>query len=130
MGNCAIGSGPSTSARFGYALPKVYPDPGDKTVLYIDQLELQTVVPDHVEGWDVASGKISFSHSGYTSGSSKFAFASDLTVHDFSVMRPDTGEVVLTKPIEQKKTALGTYQVLNFTEIQKPGTYVIRSGDV
>lgn len=51
------------------------PDPGDKTVLYIDQMELQTVVPDHVEGWDVSPGKIAFSHAGYVSGSSKTAIA-------------------------------------------------------
>ena len=60
---------------FAYGLPKMSPDPGDKTVLYIDQMELQTVVPDHVEGWDVSPGKIAFSHAGYVSGSSKTAIA-------------------------------------------------------
>ena len=41
---------------------------------------------DHVEGWDVAPGKIAFSHSGYTPGSSKSAIASDLTAREFSVI--------------------------------------------
>ena len=49
-----------TGLDFGYGLPKMLPDPGDKTMLYIDQMELQTVVPDHVEGWDVSPGKIAF----------------------------------------------------------------------
>jgi hypothetical protein len=67
-----------TAVDFAYSLPKKFPDPGDRTILEIAHLELQTVVPDHTEGWDVASGKIAFSHSGYMIGSSKSAIASDL----------------------------------------------------
>src|SRR4051794_20393155 len=86
-----------TALDFAYSLPKMFPDPGDRTVLYIDQLELQTVVPDHVEGWNVAAGKIAFSHSGYTVGSSKSAIASDLTAREFSVIDQTTGKVAFTK---------------------------------
>ena len=53
-----------TALEFAYSLPKKFPDPGDQTILDLDRLELQRVEPDHVEGWDVASGKIAFSHSG------------------------------------------------------------------
>jgi hypothetical protein len=118
-----------TGLDFGYGLPKKLPDPGDKTILYIDQMELQTVVPDHVEGWDVSPGNIAFSHAGYVSGSSKTAVASDLTGHDFSLVDADTGKVILTSPIEQKKTKLGDYQLLDFSQIQQPGNYLLRSGD-
>jgi Cellulase N-terminal ig-like domain len=108
-----------TTLDFAYSLPKMFPDPGDHTILYIDKLELQTVTPDHVEGWDVAAGKIAFSHSGYTSGSSKSAIASDLVAHEFSVIEQSTGKVVLTKPVEERKTGLGNYQVLDFSELEK-----------
>jgi hypothetical protein len=118
-----------TALDFAYSLPKMFPDPGDKTVLYIDQLELQTVVPDHVEGWNVADGKIAFSHAGYESGASKTAIASDLKSRDFSLVDADTGKVVLTNPVEQKKTDLGNYQVLDFSQVQQPGTYFLRAGD-
>ena len=117
-----------TALDFAYSLPKMLPDPGDHTILYIDQLELQTVVPDHVEGWDVAAGKIAFSHSGYTVGSTKSAIASDLTAHDFSVIDQATGKAVFTRPVEEKKAGLGAYQILDFSELQKPGTYQIRAG--
>ncbi|MGC2233438.1 MAG: hypothetical protein WBA09_18215, partial [Candidatus Acidiferrum sp.] len=53
-----------TQLDFAYSMPKMFPDPGDQTILYIDQLELQKVDADHVEGWDVAPGKIAFSHAG------------------------------------------------------------------
>ncbi len=118
-----------TALDFAYSLPKVFPDPGDKTILYIDQLELQTVVPDHVEGWDVAAGKIAFSHAGYDSGASKTAIASDLKSHEFSLVDADTGKVVLTRPIEPQNTYLGNYQVLDFSQVHQPGNYFLRAGD-
>jgi hypothetical protein len=117
-----------TALDFAYSLPKMFPDPGDHTILYIDQLELQTVDADHVEGWDVAQGKIAFSHSGYTVGSSKSAIASGLVAHEFSIVEKNTGKTVLTRPVTEKKTSLGTYQVLDFSELQTPGTYQIRAG--
>ena len=118
-----------TALDVAYSLPKMFPDPGDKTVLYIDQLELQTVHPDHVEGWDVAAGKIAFSHAGYESGASKTAIASDLKSLNFSLVDAATGKVVLTEPVEQKKTDLGNYEVLDFSQIQQPGNYFLRAGD-
>lgn len=118
-----------TALDFAYSLPKKLPDPGDRTILDLDQLELQTVVPDHVEGWDVAAGKIAFSHSGYTAGAQKSAIASDLTAHEFSLIDQETGQVVFTKPIEAANTPLGKYQTLDFSEFRQPGTYVIKAGD-
>jgi hypothetical protein len=118
-----------TALEFAYSLPKKIPDPGDQTILDIDQLELQSVVPDHVEGWDVAPGKIAFSHSGYTTGSSKSAIASDLRASQFSVIDSQSGQIVLTKPVEQTNTPLGKYQILDFSAVRGPGTYVIRAGD-
>ncbi|MCU1297150.1 MAG: glycoside hydrolase, family 9 [Acidobacteriaceae bacterium] len=119
-----------TALDIAYSLPKKFPDPGDQTILDIDQLDLQRVVADHVEGWDVAPGKIAFSDSGYTTGSSKSAIASDLTAHEFSVIKQQTGQIVLTKPVEQTTTPLGKYQVLDFSEVRQPGTYVIKAGDI
>jgi hypothetical protein len=118
-----------TALDFAYMLPKKIPDPGDQTILDIDQLELQNVVADHVEGWDVAPGEIAFSHSGYTVGSSKTAIATDLKAHEFSVIDQKTGQIVLTKAVAQTSAPLGKYQVLDFSEIREPGTYVIKAGD-
>jgi len=119
-----------TGLSFGYGLPKMFPDPGDKTVFYIDQLELQTVVPDHVQGWDVGAGKISFSQAGYMPGSTKTAIASDVKAHEFSLVDADTGKVVLTKRVEETKTDLGDYQVMDFSEVERPGEYFLRAGEV
>jgi hypothetical protein len=118
-----------TALDCAYSLPKMIPDLGDQTILYIDKLELQRVTPDHVEGWDVAAGKIAFSHSGYTVGEPKSAIASNLSAQEFSLINQATGRVVLTKPVVQKKTSLGNYQILDFSEVQVPGTYILHAGD-
>src|SRR5258708_15044121 len=117
-----------TQLDFAYSLPKMLPDLGDQTILYIDQLELQAVEPDHVEGWDVAPGKIAFSHAGYTAGATKTAIASDLDAHEFSVVEQGSGKVGLTKQVKQETTLLGKYAVLDFSEVQTPGEYVLRAG--
>jgi len=116
-----------TALDFTYSLPKKLPDPGDRTTLYIDHLELQRVDADYVEGWAVAPGKIAFSASGYSTGASKTAIASDLPAGQFSLVRQDTGAVALTKTIESVTTPLGTYQLLDFSEVRAPGTYVLRT---
>ncbi len=117
-----------TQLDFAYSLPKMLPDPGDQTILYIDQLELQVVEADHVEGWDVAAGKIAFSHAGYTAGATKTAIATKLDAHEFSVVEQGSGKVVLTKTVQQQTTPLGHYAVMDFSELQTPGEYVLRAG--
>jgi hypothetical protein len=118
-----------TALEFAYSLPKKFPDPGDQTILDLDCLELQKVTPDHVEGWDVASGEMAFSHSGYRRGSAKSALASGLAAREFSVVNLETGGTVLTRPVEAVTTPLGKYQVLDFSELREPGRYAIKAGD-
>ena len=118
-----------TAIDFAYSLPKMFPDPGDHTILYIDKLDLEKVNPDHVEGWNIEPGKIAFSNSGYSAGATKTAIASRLTSREFSVVEPDTGAIVLTRPIENRKTPLGEYQVLDFSDLRRSGVFVLRAGE-
>ena len=118
-----------TGLSFGYSLPRMFPNPGDQTVFYLDQLEIQSVVPDYVEGWDVAPGKIAFSHPGYAPGTTKTAVASGLSAHEFSLVDETTGKVIYSGAVETRKTDLGTFQILDFSRVQRPGTYILRAGD-
>jgi len=118
-----------TGLSFGYALPRMIPNPGDQTVFYLDQLELQSVDADYVEGWPVAPGKIAFSHAGYAPGTTKTALATGLAAHEFSLIDEATKKTVFTGPVETRKTGLGTFQVLDFSPVQRPGTYTLRAGD-
>ena len=118
-----------TGLSIGYALPKMFPDPGDQSILYIDQLELQTVNPDHVEGWDVAPGTIAYSQAGYLPGTSKIAVASSLVARTFSLLDKSTGKPIFSGPIAERRTDLGVFQMLDFTSVDRPGTYILRAGD-
>ena len=118
-----------TGLSFGYSLPRMFPKPGDQTIFYLDQLELQKVVPDYVEGWDVAPGKIAFSHAGYAPGTTKTALASRLSANRFSLVDEAMGKVIYNGSVETRKTDLGTFQVLDFSLVQRPGTYFLRAGD-
>ena len=118
-----------TSLEFRYWVNKRIPDPGDRVAFEVGRLELHRVDPDHFEGWNVAPGAVSFSHTGYQSGSSKTAIASGLEAGEFSLMRVETGETVLRKPIRRVKTRLGQFEQMDFSEVRMPGSYIIRVGD-
>ena len=118
-----------TALEIGYWVNKMLAARGDRVSFDIAQLELQKVVPDHYAGWSVAPGRISFSHTGYWSRASKTAIASDLLARDFRVFSADFPgrPAVLEKPVQPVTTRLGTFQQLDFSELDKPGTYFIEA---
>ncbi len=105
------------------------PGTSDTFTYDIDHLELQRVAPDHYQGWQTAPGKIAFSHSGYSLGAPKSAVASDLTATSFKVIDAATRREVLTKPVTIATTHRGTFQILDFSELDTPGSYFIQAGD-
>ncbi len=122
-----------TMLEIGYWVNKRLADPSDRVAFEIGAIELQRVEPDHYEGWSVAPGRIAFSHTGYEVGSAKTALASDLAAREFSLLRIDDtalGEVAFTGPVETLTTRLGTFQRLDFSEVRRPGRYVVHAGDV
>src|SRR5664279_5800445 len=103
------------------------PESTDTLSFYFDDLELEKVEPDYIEGWAVWPGRISFSHTGYLPGSQKNAIANDLEAGEFSVVEEITGQTVLKKPIQITNSHLGTFKILDFSEINKSGSYHIEA---
>jgi hypothetical protein len=121
-----------TAIEIGYWVNKMLAAPSDRVAFEIGRIELQQVDPDHHTGWNAAAGRIAFSHTGYQTATSKTAVASDLTATEFSVLRVHDnalGEVVLRKPVRPVQSRLGTFQELDFTELNASGRYIIRAGD-
>ncbi|HZK94148.1 MAG TPA: glycoside hydrolase family 9 protein [Prolixibacteraceae bacterium] len=110
-------------------MPGSEPEATDSVAYYLDDLRLEKVEPDYIEGWEVWPGRISFSHTGYQAGALKSAVANNLTANDFSLIDQESGKTVITKPIQKVTTHLGTFQVLDFSEIQKNGSYVLKAGE-
>lgn len=104
------------------------PESTDTLAFYFDDLELEKVEPDYIEGWPVWNGRISFCHTGYLPYSQKSAVANDLKETEFSIIDEKSGQAVLKKPIQTIASHLGTFQVLDFSELQKSGTFHIEAG--
>lgn len=119
-----------TAFEMSYGLSGSYPGEADKIHFYFDQMELEKVDPDKIEGWDVWKGRISFPHTGYQTGAQKSAIANNIDAKEFSVIDDVNGNTVLTKPIEKLSSYIGNFQVMDFTEIRKPGNYIIKAGKV
>lgn len=118
-----------TAVEFRYRLQGNEPGAATTVCYDFDQLELQKVEADHYEGWNVAPGRIAFCHTGYRPGGSKTAIASDLPNDKFKLLDAGSGKTVLEKPILKTETRLGKYQVMDFTEVRTPGTYILQAGD-
>lgn len=110
-------------------MPGNEPEASDSIICYFDDLELQKVDPEYIEGWNVWPGRISYSHSGYRPGFPKSAIATDLKTENFKVINTADGSVVLEKAVKKSDHDIGNFQVMDFSELQKPGTYIIKAGD-
>lgn len=117
-----------TGLDFSYRMQGHEPGASDLATLYIDKLELETVDADHYEGWNVAPGQISFSHSGYQPGSLKTAIASDLKAAEFQLVNTATNQPVLTRKVAAVSSPIGRFQVLDFSDFHTPGKYFLRAG--
>jgi len=117
-----------TGLEISYYMSGNEPEATDTAVYYFDRLELERVAPDYVEGWGVWPGRISYSHPGYQTGAPKSAVASGLSAQDFRLINQQTGETALSKPVQTVKTHLGAFQVMDFSEVRQPGTYVLEAG--
>ena len=103
---------------------------GDQAAFEVGPILLERVDADAYEGWPVATGKIAFSHTGYLADAPKTALASGLKAAEFEVLRAQGGAMVLRKRIERRKSRLGEFDVLDFSELREPGEYVLRAGNV
>jgi hypothetical protein len=117
-----------TGIEFQYRLQGNEPGATDTVTFDFDQLELQQVDADYFEGWAVAPGRIAYCQSGYRNDSPKTAIANGLEEAAFQLIDAKSNEVVLTGKVDTVTTRLGEYQVMDFSEFTRTGTYSLRVG--
>lgn len=94
-----------------------------------EQFELQLVEKAEKErGWDCEEEHIACSHSGYYLHGKKTAVANTGEAV-FSVLDA-AGREVLCKEAEKRTDRYGSYEVLDFTELERPGFYSLKMGAV
>jgi Glycosyl hydrolase family 9/Cellulase N-terminal ig-like domain len=118
-----------TELEISYGLSGNAPEEPDTVSFDFDQLALERVEPDYIEGWKVWPGRIAYSQTGYLAGAEKSAIANGLNAREFRLINTGTGKVVLRKPIDTVTGHLGPYQVMDFTEVRQSGSYRLEAGE-
>ncbi|MDR1499724.1 MAG: glycoside hydrolase family 9 protein [Tannerellaceae bacterium] len=105
---------------------------GDTLVYYIDRIELQSVDKPGIEsGWVPADGTISYSTTGYMPKGDKTAVANlGGSGGSFSLIDEASGKIAYTSQIKQETTSLGRFDVLDFSDFERQGSYRLRAGGV
>jgi len=95
---------------------------------FIDEIYLEKVTADHFEGWDVQSGEIAYNHAGYTKGYPKIAFTSEAVGQKFSLKDQTLGKIVKDGVVTEQTTPIGTFRIMDFSDVNTEGTYVLEVG--
>ena len=105
---------------------------GEQLCYDFDNVRLETVAdPEAVRGWNPAEGRIVFSNSGYTTGARKTAIV-NIPGNDgkFRIKDYKSGKTVFKGRIESGSYRIGDFQTIDFSDLKKPGQYVIEAGGV
>ncbi|MBQ8502504.1 MAG: glycoside hydrolase family 9 protein [Bacteroides sp.] len=104
---------------------------GDTAVYYFDNLQLQTIKnPERLSGWEPMDGRVIYSTTGYNIGHPKTAIMngqSGAGDKQFAILN-ENNETVYSGKIENEKTTLGTFRVMDFTGFNTPGLYRLKVG--
>lgn len=119
-----------TAFEASYGLSGSAPGEADTIRFYFDDLTLEKVDPDKIEGWDVWPGKIAYSQAGYQTGAAKSAVASGLDARTFNLVDEHTGKTAFTGNVETVSTHIGVFQVMDFSAFRAPGNYTLHAGKV
>jgi hypothetical protein len=112
-----------------YRLQGNEPGATETAQYYIDEVYLEKVNADHFEGWDIAPGEIAYNHLGYAEGHPKVAFTPDVNVKTFTLKNTSTGKTIKEGQVESQTTPIGTFQVMDFSDVNTKGTYILSVGD-
>ena len=118
---------------FEYDMVGGEPGATETACWYITDIMLETLAPEDLdvyEGWQPGEHRIAFSGSGYQAGSMKTAVVNEPEAKSFKLVETASGRTVLEKEIEVQCDSNGVHQVLDFSEIQTPGEYLLVCGSV
>jgi hypothetical protein len=105
---------------------------GDSLKFDIDAVELQKIEnPEIVSGWQPAQNRIIFSTSGYRIESQKSAIIK-IEGHEqkFQIIDHKSSQVVYNGKIKPKKTMIGDFETIDFTDFKQEGQFVIKVGNI
>ncbi len=112
-----------------YRLQGNEPEATNRVCFDFDQLKLDRVEADAVEGWAVAPRELAYNHLGYAPEASKIALGTGLGQGPFDVVCLDSMQSVFRGIPRHEITALGEFDLLDFTALTRPGRYALKVDD-
>ena len=104
---------------------------GDSLKFDIDAVSLQTVPnPEVVTGWMPAENRIIYSTTGYGTQSVKSAIVRVKNHQNKYQLVDNANKVVHSGNIQSKKTRIGNFETVDFSDFKHEGQYRIRVGSV
>lgn len=105
------------------------PGDPDEIKFYLKDFTLENVITGTESGWEASPEKIILPQTGFAPHYAKSAILSHThPADDFSVLRD--GKTVFQGKLELKNFATGTFKIADFSRVDSPGTYIIRSGNL
>ncbi|WP_313180717.1 glycoside hydrolase family 9 protein [Lacrimispora sp.] len=104
---------------------------GDDLRFELCDIQLQEVKPGVVHGWQCEEEEVVYSTTGYFADGRKTAIA-NTSAKEFEIVKEEDGleeEVAYRGQIEKVENHLGSFGVLNFSDLKTEGTYRIRFGN-
>lgn len=102
---------------------------GDDLRFELCDIRLQEVKPEVVHGWQCKEEEVVFSTTGYFTDGRKTAIA-NTSAEEFEIVREASGETVAYRgQIKRIENHLGSFRVLDFSELKTEGAYRIRFGN-
>ena len=95
---------------------------------FLDEIYLEKVYADHFEGWNVQPGRIAYNHAGYAKDYPKIAFVSENAGDKFVLKEYESGKTVKEGAITAQTTPVGTFQVMDFSDVNSEGAYILEAG--
>ena len=95
---------------------------------FFDEVYFEKVDADHYEGWNVQPGEIAYNHAGYVKGYPKTAFTSEAVGQMFYLKNQASGATVKEGVVTAQTTPTGVFQVMDFSDVNTEGAYVLEVG--
>jgi hypothetical protein len=119
-----------TGIEIRYRLQGHEPGATETARYFIDEVCLEKVDADHFEGWDVSPGEIAYNHAGYANGFPKTAFTSETIAQQFYLKDNVSGKIVKEGTVVPQNTPIGTFQLMDFSDVNTDGVYVLEVGNL
>lgn len=102
-------------------------DASPDVVYDFDELCVERVDAEQVDGWAVIPGHIAHCHVGYAPQAAKIAISADGSP-EFSIVEAASGKTAATLAAVEVTNRRGTFRVLDFGTFDKPGSYRLSHG--